>query len=195
MIPKFLILILIILVVVIALLVKCSFVERNIGRGIIGGGSTEYVAVLMVEAPLELREMQRKYIPHVTMPSHLTLAYLDPKIADDTSWIKRLKKIPVNNITFNHLKVTKTFAGLIPCDIKKLEGLTDAFGKYVKHGPRGGYHMSVAYNPKSKPLSKYALKEIREKVTTRPFTVNTTSVKIMKRKNYQDWIPYKTIIL
>ena len=139
--------------------------------------------------------MQRKYIPHVTIPSHLTLAYLDPNIANNDAYLKKLRKLPPMDITFNHLKVTSTFAGLIPTDMKKLKGLTDIFGKQVKHGPRGGYHMSVAYNPKSKPLSKYALKEIRKKIPDRPFTLKATSIKILKRKNYQDWVPYKTIFL
>lgn len=196
---KVLILILVVLLAFILFKYAAAASSGGFERIIGGRAGTEYAVMLMVKVPIEVRAMQRKYIKHVSMPSHLTLGYLKPLNACRESVFAKLRKVPPIKITFEHLKVVKTFAGLIPSpkDMKKLKHITDIFNSqgYLKHGPRGGYHMSIAYNQHSKPLSKYTLKDIRKNLPPRPFTVQATSIRIIKRKNYGEWQTYKTFPL
>lgn len=180
---------LIIVLVVMALLFSyTTFLKNNV----IGGFSDKIAAILVLKAPIGIQEMRKKYIKTDTQPPHITLGYIDSLEGCDKDIFKQLAQCNPEPIVFEQWKHTKSFIGLIPKNVDEIERIINPFKKYINAGPRGGYHMSIAYRPESQELDPIAFKKAHELISI-PLSCKIKEIRFT-RYSKGEWIKFKSIL-
>lgn len=160
---------------------------------VIGGHETTYAVILVCKMPIQVQEMRKKYIKNDNLPPHVTLGYLAPDF-DAKDVMDKLRHFRNKKIRFNHLKVTEPFIALIPSDTSELNNLARTLGDNLQAGPRGGYHLSLAYRERGEPLAPvaamFAQKEIEDKL---PIEAVVSEIRISKKRHGENWIKFKTV--
>ncbi len=160
---------------------------------VVGGRDTTYAVILVCKMPIQVQEMRKKYIKHDNLPPHVTLGYLAPDFnAKDV--MDKLRHFKDKTIRFNHLKITTPFIALIPSDTSELNNLARSLGDDLQAGPRGGYHLSLAYRERGEPLAPatamFAQKEIEDKI---PIEAKVSEIRISKKRPGENWIKFKSV--
>lgn len=180
--------IIVVLILCIAVALYLLLLKKSI---ISGGGDTELVAILVLKTPLAVQEMRKKYIKTDDQPPHITLGYLKCNDDELKGILKHVRSIKPNPIVFEEWKHTKTFIGLMPKNIDEIKRIMGPMEKYVETGPRGGYHMSVAYRPHSAVLDASAHKNAHDDIHV-PLICPVKELRIAKKVHNQDWVKYKS---
>jgi len=180
-------LILLILFICIALFITYSFPEKRIS----GGKDHDMVVVIILKTPIGVQEMRKKYIKTDTQKPHITLGYLS-KDFDEKVILEHLRSIKPEPIVFEKWKHTKSFIGLLPTNINEIKRIAGPMEKYIETGPRGGYHMSIAYRAQSAPLDEYTHKKAHDLIKV-PITCKVAEVRL-SRKKHGEWVKYKSVI-
>lgn len=179
----------IVLLVVMALLFSMrGFASRNVN----GGFSEKIAAILVLKAPIGVQEMRKKYIKTDNQPPHITLGYIDNFDGNEKDIFKQLIQCNPEPIVFEQWKHTKSFIGLIPKNVDEIERIIHPLKKYIDTGPRGGYHMSIAYRPESQELDPIAFKKAHELIST-PLTCKIKEIRFT-RYSKGEWTKFKSIL-
>jgi hypothetical protein len=155
--------------------------------------NNETSIILILKTPDGVHEAKKKFIASDTQAPHLTLGTLKEGF-DEQKVINHLKSIKPIIIKFDKWKHTKTFIGLIPSNINDINDIVNPIKSEFRVGPRGGYHMSLAYRSHSKPLDPITFKSIHSLVET-PMECPIKEIHINKRYIGESWYNYKTIKL
>jgi hypothetical protein len=181
------------LLILLLLVVAWLLLSGLSNEPVVGGRDTTYAVTLICKMPIQVQEMRKKYIKNDNLPPHVTLGYLDPDF-DAKEVMAKLRKFKDKTIRFNHLKVTTPFIALIPSDTSQLNDLARSLGEDLQAGPRGGYHMSLAYREKGAPLAPvaamFAHREIADKL---PLEAKVSEIRISKRRPGERWVKFKTV--
>lgn len=176
----------IILVLILAVLV-CKQKSKVSGSG---EKNNALVAIIVLKTPLGVQEMRKNYIKTDTQQPHITLGYLS-KDFDEQEVLKHLRSIKPNPIVFDKWKHTKSFIGLLPQNIDEIKRIMGPMEKYIKTGPRGGHHMSIAYRAQSAPVDQNTHKKAHDLISV-PISCPVAEVRFSKRKN-GEWEKYKSV--
>lgn len=198
----------IILLLLFIIILGILFYYNNKSEKIVGLGENkkkkekydkEMVVILVLKTPDGVKEMRKRYVSTDKSPPHITLGNLRGDITKDEmnkliTYFRELnsKKNRLREINFKKWKHTKTFIALLPEEMKALDKVVDPIRDMFAHGPRGGYHMSLAYRPKSQPLDQIAFKDAHKYINT-PFTAPIIEARISRRYPGEAWEVYKTI--
>lgn len=162
-------------------------------KPIVGGRDTTYAVTIICKMPIQVQEMRKKYIKNDGLPPHVTLGYLAPGF-DAKEVMGKLRDFRDKTIRFNHIKFTTSFIALIPSDASQLSQLAKSLGHDLQAGPRGGYHLSLAYREKGAPLAPsaamFAQREIQDKI---PIESKVSEIRISKRRHGGPWVKFKTV--
>lgn len=158
---------------------------------IIGGAAEKTVAIMILKTPIGVQEMRKKYIKTDTQPPHITIGYLNEGF-DEKELLQHLRNIKPEPIIFDKWKHSESFIGLIPKNVNEIKRVIGPMAKYVETGPRGGYHMSLAYRPQSQKLDNYTHKKAHDLINV-PFACKIKEIRISKYK-HGDWYKYKSVI-
>lgn len=181
---------LIVLIIIIAFILSYFWsYSETINGGAVRDRATALIMIL--KTPVGVREMRNKYIKSDKQPPHITLGYLE-KGFDENVILKHLRSIRPAPIEFEDWKHTNTFIGLIPKNMDEINRIVGPISKYISNGPRGGYHMSLAYKPESALLDNYAHKKAHELVQT-PFKSPVLEIRLMKLMG-DTWVKYKSAL-
>lgn len=157
----------------------------------------ETMVVLTVKAPDGVRNMRRRYVSTDLSPPHVTLGTLRNDLTSEemNKLIAYLRGLGSGTeLSFKKWKHTKTFIALLPEEVDVLDKIVDPIRDLFAHGPRGGYHMSLAYRSKSQPLDPVAFTHAHEFVQT-PFAAPIIEARISRKYPGESWETYKTISL
>jgi len=166
------------------------FFKGKQGGGVSGGKSNDLAVVIILKTPLGVQEMRKNYIKTDTQKPHITLGYLNKDFDEDVV-LKHLRSLTPQPIVFNKWKHTKSFIALIPENISEITKIIGPMSKYIETGPRGEYHMSLAYRAKSAPLDDYTHKKAHDLIEI-PISCKVAEVRISKQKN-GEWTKYKSV--
>lgn len=185
---------LIILIIISAILWKASGAHLSTVQVKHGGAAsdTETAVIMILKTPFGVQEMRKRYIKTDDQPPHITLGYLYPDF-DEKRVLTHLRKIKPQQIIFNRWKHTKTFIGLLPANIDEINRIIGPMKRDIEAGPRGGYHLSLAYRPKSAPLDTYTHKRAHKDIQL-PLTCDVREIRIARRRPGQPWKKYKSIM-
>lgn len=145
--------------------------------------------IMILKTPIGVKEIRNKYIKTDGQPPHITLGYLG-KGFNEEEILRHLRSIRPAPIEFEQWKHTETFIGLIPKNINEIKRIVEPIAKYISKGPRGGYHMSLAYKPGDAPLDDYAHKKAHELVQT-PMKCPVIEIRLAKLMG-DTWVKYKS---
>lgn len=145
--------------------------------------------IMILKTPVGIKEMRNKYIKTDNQPPHITLGYLE-KGFDEIAILKHLRSIKPDPIIFEKWKHTETFIGLIPKNIDDLKKIVHPISKYITNGPRGGYHLSLAYKRDYLRLDDYAHKKAHELIKI-PIKCPVIEIRLAKKIG-DTWIKYKS---
>lgn len=179
----FLLILLVVLVIIIA---------YNMSIFAVVGGKVRDRAtalIMILRTPVGVKEIRNKYIKTDSQPPHITLGYLEKGFNEDEI-LKHLRSIRPAPIEFEKWKHTDTFIGLIPKNIDEIKRIVGPIAKYITNGPRGGYHMSLAYKPGEHRLDEYAHKKAHESVHV-PMKCPVVEIRLAKLMG-DTWIKYKS---
>lgn len=182
-------------VVVLVLLAIVAYLLWSANARVIGGGmaaDTNIAVIMVLKTPIGVQEMRKKYIKTDSQPPHITLGYLRPNF-DESELLRHLRRARPNPVLFNKWKHTKTFIGLIPSNTQAIDRVIRPIKRYIKSGPRGGYHMSLAYRAGSAPLDEYTHKKAHKLIET-PIICPVREIRIAKRRPGQPWQKYKSVV-
>lgn len=184
--------------VIFILLIVLAFAYWYLSDSIFSGGAEggrnqdiETVAILVLKTPIGVQEMRKKFIKTDTQPPHITLGYLPPDFNEEEI-LKHLRSIKPNPIIFEDWRHTKSFIGLIPQNPEEIDRIIGPMAEYMEAGPRGGFHMSIAYKPQSASLDEYTHKKVHEDIHT-PIVCPVKEIRISRRRGHQDWVKYKSV--
>jgi 2'-5' RNA ligase superfamily len=177
---------LLILILVVALLLL-----SGIKTSVVGGRDTTYAVVIICKMPIQVQEMRKKYIKHDNLPPHITLGYLSSGF-DAKEVMGKLRKFKDKTIRFNHMKITTPFIALIPSDTSQLNELARSLGDDLQAGPRGGYHLSLAYREKGAPLAPVAAMFAQKEIQI-PIDSKVSEIRISKRRPGEHWVKFKSV--
>ncbi len=158
----------------------------------VGGFDEKIAAILVLKTPLGVQEMRKAYIKTDTQPPHITLGYMNDLGDNEKEVFAQLRIMNPDPIVFEQWKHTKSFIGLIPKNVDEIKRITKPLDKYIDTGPRGGYHMSIAYRPHSQDLDSNTHKKAHELISI-PITCKVKELRFSKFKN-GEWIKYKSIL-
>jgi hypothetical protein len=186
-------LLILILVICIAIYIYYSgnvFFKGKHGGSVSGGKSNDLAVVIILKTPLGVQEMRKNYIKTDSQKPHITLGYLNKDFDEDVV-LKHLRSLNPAPIVFNKWKHTKSFIALLPENISEINKIIGPMDKYIETGPRGGFHMSLAYRAKSAPLDDYTHTKAHKLIEI-PITCKVAEVRISKRK-HGEWTKYKSV--
>jgi len=158
---------------------------------VLGGAAEKTVAIMILKTPLGVQEMRKKYIKTDTQPPHITIGYLNDGF-DEKELLRHLRNVRPEPIIFDKWKHSESFIGLIPKNVDEIKRIIGPMAKYVDTGPRGGYHMSIAYRPQSQVLDAYTHKKAHDLIQV-PVVCKVKEIRISKYKN-GDWYKYKSVV-
>ncbi len=155
-----------------------------------GGKDNDLIAIIVLKTPLGVQEMRKNYIKTDSQKPHITLGYLSSDF-DEQAVFKHLRSIKPNPIVFDKWNHTKSFIGLLPQNTDEIKRIIGPMAKYITTGPRGGYHMSIAYRANSAPVDGHTHKKAHDLIQV-PISCPVAEVRFSKRKN-GEWEKYKSV--
>ena len=176
----------IIIIVLIAFIAYNLFPINAIYGGKVRDRGTALIMIL--KTPVCVKEIRNKYIRTDGQPPHITLGYLD-KGFDEEAILKHLRSIRPGPIEFDKWKHSETFIGLVPKNIDEVKKILEPIAQYISNGPRGGYHMSLAYKPNEAPLDAYTHKKVHDLLQL-PIKCPVLEIRLAKLMG-DTWIKHK----